>query len=61
MVPQEAGLEGISIYFIFLNHPFCLMEEISYVRFLGEGQGVLDPHELHKHTPDLLGGASHII
>jgi hypothetical protein len=42
MIPQERGLEGLSIYFIFLNYPFCLMDEISYVRFLGEGHEVLD-------------------
>jgi hypothetical protein len=35
------------------------MEEISYVILLGEGQGVLDPHELHKLVPGLLGGFSH--
>jgi hypothetical protein len=38
---------------------FFLMEEINYVSFLGEGQGVLDSHELHKLDPDLLGG-SHV-
>jgi hypothetical protein len=59
MIPQERGLEGLRIYFIFLNHPFCLMEEISYVSFLGEGHDVLNPHDLHKHVLGLLGGFSH--
>jgi hypothetical protein len=37
------------------------MEEISYMIFLGEGQGVLDPHELHKPVPGLLEGFSHFL
>jgi hypothetical protein len=32
------------------------MEEINYVNFLGEGKEVLDPQELHKPVPILLGG-----
>jgi hypothetical protein len=58
MILQDRGLEGLRIYFIFLNHPFCLMEEIIYVNFLGEVHEVLDPHELHKPVLGLLGGFS---
>jgi hypothetical protein len=41
MIPQERGLEGISIYFIFYLPIFVLMENISYMSFLGEGHVVL--------------------
>jgi hypothetical protein len=57
MILQERGLEGLSVYLIFLNHPFFLMEEINYMSFLGEGQGVLDPHKLLKPILGLLGGS----
>jgi hypothetical protein len=57
MIPQERGLEGLSVYFIFFNYPFCLMGEISYMSFLGEGHEVLDSQELHKPIPGLLGGS----
>jgi hypothetical protein len=40
----------------FFNYPFCLMGEISYVSFLGEGHEVLDSQELHKNHPWSVGG-----
>jgi hypothetical protein len=45
MIPQERGIEGLSIYFIFLFSIFFLMENRSYVSFLGEGQELLDSQE----------------
>jgi hypothetical protein len=57
MIPQERGLEGLSVYFIFFNYPFFLMGEISYVSFLGEGHEVLDSKELLEPIPILLGGS----
>jgi hypothetical protein len=45
MIPQERRIEGLSIYFIFLISIFFLMENNNYVRFLGEGQEVLDSQE----------------
>jgi hypothetical protein len=41
MIPQERGIEGLSIYFIFYLPIFVLMENISYMSFLGEGHVVL--------------------
>jgi hypothetical protein len=41
MIPQERGLEGLSIYFIFYLPIFVLMENINYMSFLGEGCVVL--------------------
>jgi hypothetical protein len=35
MVPQDRGLEGLSIYFI-----FCLMENNSYMSLLGGSPSV---------------------
>jgi hypothetical protein len=45
MIPQERRIEGLRIYFIFLISIFFLMENNNYVRFLGEGQEVLDSQE----------------
>jgi hypothetical protein len=44
MIPQERGLEGISVYSYF-NYPFCLREGINYVSFLGKARRFLIPHE----------------
>jgi hypothetical protein len=44
------------VFISFFNYPFCLMGEISYMSFLGEGHEVLDSQELHKPIPGLLGG-----
>jgi hypothetical protein len=41
MIPQERGLEGISIYFIFYLPILVLMENISYMSFFGEGRVVV--------------------
>jgi hypothetical protein len=41
MIPQERGLEGLSVYFIFLFTHNCLMERIDYIRFLGKATGFL--------------------
>jgi hypothetical protein len=35
MIPQERGLEGLSIYFIFYLPIFVLMENNNYMSFLG--------------------------
>jgi hypothetical protein len=35
MIPKERGLEGLSIYFICYLPIFFLMENISYMSFLG--------------------------
>jgi hypothetical protein len=35
MIPQERGLEGISTYFIFYLPIIVLMENNSYMSFLG--------------------------
>jgi hypothetical protein len=45
MIPQERGLEGISVY-SYVNYPFCLREGISYVSFLGKARRFLIPHEV---------------
>jgi hypothetical protein len=44
MIPQERGLEGLSVYSYF-NYPFFLREGISYVSFLGKARRFLIPHE----------------
>jgi hypothetical protein len=56
MIPQERGLEGLSVYFIFLFTHFFLMENISYMSFLGEGHVVLYFQELYKPIFGLFGG-----
>jgi hypothetical protein len=35
MIPKERGIEGLSIYFIFYLTIFILMENNSYMSFLG--------------------------
>jgi hypothetical protein len=46
MIPQERELEGLSVYFLFFNYPFCLREGIDYVSFLGKARRFLFPHEV---------------
>jgi hypothetical protein len=46
MIPQEMGLEGISVYSFFLITHFCLREGIGYVSFLGKARRFLIPHEV---------------
>jgi hypothetical protein len=36
MISQERGIEGISIYFIFLNHPFLSNGGSVLRKLLGE-------------------------
>jgi hypothetical protein len=44
MIPQERGIEGIHIYFIFYLPIFSLMENNSYMSFLrGRPSGSLIP------------------
>jgi hypothetical protein len=45
MIPQERGLEGISVY-SYVNYHFCLREGIGYTRFLGKARRLLIPHEI---------------
>jgi hypothetical protein len=45
MIPQERGLEGLSVY-SYVNHNFFLREGISYVSFLGKARRFLIPHEV---------------
>ena len=56
MIPQERGLEGLSIFFYILNTHFVLMENISYMSFLGEGHVVFYFQELYKPIFGLFGG-----
>jgi hypothetical protein len=37
MIPQERGLEGLSVYSYFY-YPFCLRKGIGHVRFLGKAR-----------------------
>jgi hypothetical protein len=41
MIPQERGLEGISIYFIFYLPIIVLMERSGYMSFLGKAMWFL--------------------
>jgi hypothetical protein len=50
MIPQERGLEGLSVYSYF-NYPFYLRDGIGYVSFLGEGQEVLDSPRSYLNPP----------
>jgi hypothetical protein len=59
MIPQERGLEGISIYFIFYLPIFVLMENISYMSFLGEGHVVLNSKKYINPSLVCLGVSSH--
>jgi hypothetical protein len=45
MIPQEWGLEELSIYSYF-NYPFFLREGIGYISFLGKAGRFLTPHEV---------------
>jgi hypothetical protein len=55
MIPQEKGLEGLSVYF-YVNYPFCLREGIGYVSFLQKAGRFLIPPKLLKPTSGLMGG-----
>jgi hypothetical protein len=56
MIPQERGLEGISVY-SYVNYPFFLREGIGYVSFLGKARRFLiSPRRLLKPTSGLMGG-----
>jgi hypothetical protein len=45
MIPQERGLEGISVY-SYGNYPFFLREGIDYMSILGKDMRLLIPHEV---------------
>jgi hypothetical protein len=45
MIPQEKGLEGLSVY-SYVNYPFFLREGIGYARFLEKARRFLIPHEV---------------
>jgi hypothetical protein len=45
MIPQERGLEGLSVY-SYVNYPFFLREGIDYVRLLGKAKRFFIPHEI---------------
>jgi hypothetical protein len=45
MIPQERGLEGLSVY-SYVDYSFFLREGISYVSFLGKPRRFLIPHEV---------------
>jgi hypothetical protein len=45
MIPQERGIEGLSVY-SYVNYPFQLREGIDYVSFLGKAGRFLIPHEV---------------
>ena len=45
MIPQERGLEGLSVY-SYSNYPFFLRKGIDYVSFLGKDRRFLIPHEV---------------
>jgi hypothetical protein len=56
MIPQERGLEGLSVY-SYSNYPFLSKGGHRLRELLGEGQEVLDfPTKLLKHTSSLMGG-----
>jgi hypothetical protein len=55
MIPQERGLEGLSVYSYF-NYPFCLTEGIDYMSFLGKARRFLIPPNLLKPASGLMGG-----
>jgi hypothetical protein len=56
MIPQERGLEGLSVY-SFSNYPFLSKGGDRLRVLLGEGQEVLDfPTRLLKSTSGLIGG-----
>jgi hypothetical protein len=57
MIPQERGLEGINVYFLFYL-PFGLRRWISYVGFLGKDKRFLIPHELLKPASGLMRGST---
>jgi hypothetical protein len=56
MIPQERGLDGINVYFLFYL-PFGLRGWISYVGFLGKARRFLIPHELLKPASGLRRGS----
>jgi hypothetical protein len=56
MIPQERGLEGINIYFLFYL-PFLFKEGDQLCELLGEVQEVLDsPQEIIKPITGLIVG-----
>jgi hypothetical protein len=56
MIPQERGIEGISVY-SYSNYPFYLREGINYVSFLWKARKFLiSPMKLLKLTSSLMGG-----
>jgi hypothetical protein len=50
MIPQERGLEGLSVY-SYVNYPFFLREGIELRELLGEGQEVLDSPRSYLNPP----------
>jgi hypothetical protein len=56
MIPQERGIEGLSVYSYF-NYPFLSKGRDQLREILGEGQEVLDfPMSLLKPTSGMMGG-----
>jgi hypothetical protein len=45
MIPQERGLEGLSVY-SYVYYPFFLREGIGCVMFLGKDRRFLISHEV---------------
>jgi hypothetical protein len=45
MIPQERGLEGISVY-SYVSYTFFLREGINYVSLLGKARRFLIPHKV---------------
>jgi hypothetical protein len=59
MIPQERGLEGLSAYLFYITHfVYGGGGGNQLCELLGEGQEVLDPHELQKPIPGLWKGFS---
>jgi hypothetical protein len=50
MIPQERGLEGLSID-SYSNYHFCLREGISYVSFLGKAKRFLISPRSYLNLP----------
>jgi hypothetical protein len=44
-IPQERGLEGLSVY-SYVIYPFFLREGIDYRRFLGKARRFFIPHKI---------------
>jgi hypothetical protein len=50
MIPQERGLEGLSVY-SYVNYPFCPKGGDRLRELLGEGQEVLDSPRSYLNLP----------